>query len=444
MANALQRGTRPVKTLLKTYLETPQFRLLSVIFCRGLGALANLALVFLIAAASDVATAGKVLFLWSTAQFIGTLSRGGTDTILLRKYAQAIEMKDLGLANGILAQCVGLSVAIGTTFRTIAFLVVLMFPGAVAGVHVADAWIFLAALPFLAAGLTSAEALKAVGSVELAGFFQSGFLASVACVALLSVTSNSPLLLLSVSFLIGSLTIFIVNLALHVRRVKGCRRFTWVRWSEIKRSAWRIFMIELLRIGTLWIPMLAVSWSASPKQLGWFMIAMRLSMALNVIGAGVNALVASRVARLLARRDSDAILAGGKRIFSIALKLAPVACVFGFLISALAVNFMDSQYQGATLVFGAAFAGQSFRAAFGYIGVTMAILHFEHFTLRASILAFLIVAVLAPLLTLTSGAVGAASAVAIGILGQSVCNIFHWRRIEQAPNLLFQGPLGRA
>ena len=443
MANALQRGTRPVKTLLKTYLETPHFRLLSVIFCRGLGAIANLALVFLIAAASDVATAGKLLFLWSTAQFIGTLSRGGTDTILLRKYAQAIEMKDLGLANGILAQCVGLSVAIGTTFSTIAFLAVLVFPGAIAEVHVADAWIFLAALPFLAAGLTSAEALKAVGSVELAGFFQSGFLASVACVVLLSFTSNSPLLL-SVSFLIGSLTIFIVNLALHVRRVKGCRRFTWVRWSEIKRSAWRIFMIELLRIGTLWIPMLAVSWSASPKQLGWFMIAMRLSMALNVIGAGVNALVASRVARLLARRDSDAILAGGKRIFSIALKLAPVACVFGFLISALAVNFMDSQYQGATLVFGAAFAGQSFRAAFGYIGVTMAILHFEHFTLRASILAFLIVAVLAPLLTLTSGAVGAASAVAIGILGQSVCNIFHWRRIEQAPNLLFQGPLGRA
>ena len=350
-------------------------------------------------------------------------------------------MKDLGLANGILAQCVGLSVAIGTTFSTIAFLVVLMFPGAVAGVHVADAWIFLAALPFLAAGLSSAEALKAVGSVELAGYFQSGFLASVACVVLLSVPSNSPLLL-SVSFLIGSLTIFIVNLALHVRRVKGCRRFTWVRWSEIKRSAWRIFMIELLRIGTLWIPMLSVSWSASPKQLGWFMIAIRLSMALNVIGAGVNALVGSRVAKLLAQRNSDAILMGGKRIFSIASKLVPVACVFGFLISAVAVNYMDSQYQGATLVFGAAFAGQSFRAAFGYIGVTMAILHFEHFTLRASILGFVIVAVLAPLLTLSSGAVGAASAVAIGILGQSVCNIFHWRRIEQAPSLLFQGPLG--
>ena len=177
---------------------------------------------------------------------------------------------------------------------------------AVAEVHVADAWIFLAALPFLAAGLSSAETLKAVGSVELAGFFQSGFLASVACVALLSITSNSPLLL-SVSFLIGSLTIFIVNLALHVRRVKGCRRFTWVRWPEIKRSAWRIFMIELLRIGTLWIPMLSVSWAASPKQLGWFMIAIRLSMALNVIGAGVNALVGSRVARLLARRDTDAV-----------------------------------------------------------------------------------------------------------------------------------------
>ena len=442
MANELQRGTRPVKTLLRTYLETPHFRLLSVIFCRGLGAIANLALVFLIAAKSDVATAGKVLFLWSTAQFIGTLSRGGTDTILLRKYAQAIEMKDLGLANGILAQCIGLSLAIGTSFSTIAFLAVLVFPGAVAEVHVADAWIFLAALPFLAAGLSSAEVLKAVDSVELAGFFQSGFLASVACVALLSITSNSPLLL-SVSFLIGSLTIFIVNLALHVRRVKGCRRFTWVRWPEIKRSAWRIFMIELLRIGTLWIPMLSVSWAASPKQLGWFMIAIRLSMALNVIGAGVNALVGSRVARLLARRDTDAILVGGKRIFSIALKLAPVACVLGFLISALAVNFMDSQYQGATLVFGAAFAGQSFRAAFGYIGVTMSILHFEHFTLRASILGFLLVAILAPLLTLFSGAVGAASAVAIGILGQSVCNIFHWRRIEQAPSLLFQGPLGR-
>ena len=442
MANELQRGTRPVKTLLRTYLETPHFRLLSVIFCRGLGAIANLALVFLIAAKSDVATAGKVLFLWSTAQFIGTLSRGGTDTILLRKYAQAIEMKDLGLANGILAQCIGLSLAIGTSFSTIAFLAVLVFPRAVAEVHVADAWIFLAALPFLAAGLSSAEVLKAVDSVELAGFFQSGFLASVACVALLSITSNSPLLL-SVSFLIGSLTIFIVNLALHVRRVKGCRRFTWVRWPEIKRSAWRIFMIELLRIGTLWIPMLSVSWAASPKQLGWFMIAIRLSMALNVIGAGVNALVGSRVARLLARRDTDAILVGGKRIFSIALKLAPVACVLGFLISALAVNFMDSQYQGATLVFGAAFAGQSFRAAFGYIGVTMSILHFEHFTLRASILGFLLVAILAPLLTLFSGAVGAASAVAIGILGQSVCNIFHWRRIEQAPSLLFQGPLGR-
>ena len=427
---------------MKNFVETPHFRLFSVLFCRGLGALANLALVFLIAAKADVATAGKVLFLWSTAQFIGTLSRGGTDTILLRKYAQAIEMKDLGLANGILAQCIGLSLAIGTSFSTIAFLAVLVFPGAVAGVHVADAWIFLAALPFLAAGLSSAEVLKAVGSVELAGFFQSGFLASVACVALLSITSNSPLLL-SVSFLIGSLTIFIVNLALHVRRVKGCRRFTWVRWPEIKRSAWRIFMIELLRIGTLWIPMLSVSWAASPKQLGWFMIAIRLSMALNVIGAGVNALVGSRVARLLARRDTDAILVGGKRIFSIALKLAPVACVLGFLISALAVNFMDSQYQGATLVFGAAFAGQSFRAAFGYIGVTMSILHFEHFTLRASILGFLLVAILAPLLTLFSGAVGAASAVAIGILGQSVCNIFHWRRIEQAPSLLFQGPLGR-
>ena len=234
MANALQHGTRPVKTLLKTYLETPHFRLLSVIFCRGLGAIANLALVFLIAATSDVASAGKILFLWSTAQFIGTLSRGGTDTILLRKYAQAIETKDLGLANGILAQCVGLSVAIGTTFSTVAFLVVLVFPGAVAGVHVADAWIFLAALPFLAAGLSSAETLKAVGSVELAGFFQSGFLASVACVTLLSVTSISPLLL-SVSFLVASLIIFILNLALHVRRVKGCRRFTWVGWSEIKR-----------------------------------------------------------------------------------------------------------------------------------------------------------------------------------------------------------------
>ena len=442
MANELQRGTRPVKTLLKNFVETPHFRLLSVLFCRGLGAIANLALVFLIAAKSDVATAGKVLFLWSTAQFIGTLSRGGTDTILLRKYAQAIEMKDLGLANGILAQCIGLSLAIGTSFSTIAFLAVLVFPGAVAEVHVADAWIFLAALPFLAAGLSSAEVLKAVDSVELAGFFQSGFLASVACVALLSITSNSPLLL-SVSFLIGSLTIFIVNLALHVRRVKGCRRFTWVRWPEIKRSAWRIFMIELLRIGTLWIPMLSVSWAASPKQLGWFMIAIRLSMALNVIGAGVNALVGSRVARLLARRDSDAILVGGKRIFSIALKLAPVACVFGFLISALAVNFMDSQYQGATLVFGAAFAGQSFRAAFGYIGVTMSILHFEHFTLRASILGFLIVAILAFPLTFFSGAVGAAAALAIGILGQSMCNIFHWRRIEQAPSLLFQGPLGR-
>ena len=442
MANARQRGTRPARTLLKNFVETPHFRLFSVLFCRGLGAIANLALVFLIAAKSDVATAGKILFLWSTAQFIGTLSRGGTDTILLRKYAQAIEMKDLGLANGILAQCVGLSVAIGTTFSTIAFLVVLMFPGAVAGVHVADAWIFLAALPFLAAGLSSAEALKAVGSVELAGFFQSGFLSSVACVALLSVTSSSPLLL-SVSFLVASLIIFILNLALHVRRVKDCRRFTWVRWSEIKRSAWRIFMIELLRIGTMWIPMLSVSWSASPKHLGWFMIAMRLSMALNVVGAGVNALVGSRVARLLAQRDSDAILVGGKKLFSIASKLAPVACVFGFLISALAVNVMDSQYQGATLVFAAAFAGQSFRAAFGYIGVTMSILHFEHFTLRASILGFLIVAILAFPLTFFSGAVGAAAALAIGILGQSMCNIFHWRRIEQAPSLLFQGPLGR-
>ena len=427
---------------MKNFVETPHFRLFSVLFCRGLGAIANLALVFLIAAKSDVATAGKILFLWSTAQFIGTLSRGGTDTILLRKYAQAIEMKDLGLANGILAQCVGLSVAIGTTFSTIAFLVVLMFPGAVAGVHVADAWIFLAALPFLAAGLSSAEALKAVGSVELAGFFQSGFLSSVACVALLSVTSSSPLLL-SGSFLVASLIIFVFNLALHVRRIKGCRRFTWVQWSEIKRSAWRIFMIELLRIGTMWIPMLSVSWSASPKHLGWFMIAMRLSMALNVVGAGVNALVGSRVARLLAQRDSDAILVGGKKLFSIASKLAPVACVFGFLISALAVNVMDSQYQGATLVFAAAFAGQSFRAAFGYIGVTMSILHFEHFTLRASILGFLIVAILAFPLTFFSGAVGAAAALAIGILGQSMCNIFHWRRIEQAPSLLFQGPLGR-
>ena len=292
MANVLQRGTRPVKTLLKTYLETPQFRLFSVLFCRGLGAIANLSLVVLIAAKSDVATAGKLLFLWSTAQFIGTLARGGTDTILLRKYAQAIEMKDLGLANGILTQCVGLSVALGAIVSTIAFLVVLVFPGAVAGVHVADAWIFLAALPFLAAGLSSAETLKAVGSVELAGFFQSGFLASVACVTLLSVTSISPLLL-SVSFLVASLIIFILNLALHVRRVKGCRRFTWVGWSEIKRSAWRIFMIELLRIGTVWIPMLSVSWSTSPKQLGWFMIAIRLSLALNVIGAGVNALVGS-------------------------------------------------------------------------------------------------------------------------------------------------------
>jgi len=103
---------------------------------------------------------------------------------------------------------------------------------------------------------------------------------------------------------------------------------------------------------------------------------------------------------------------------------------------------MDSQYQGATLVFAAAFAGQSFRAAFGYIGVTMAILHFEHFTLRASILGFFIVAVLAPPLTLFCGAVGAASAVAIGILGQSICNIFHWRRIEQTPSLLFQESLG--
>ena len=427
---------------MKTLLETPHFRLLSVLFCRGLGAIANLGLVFLIAAKSaDVGTAGKILFLWSTAQFIGTLSRGGTDTILLRKYAQAIEMKDLGLANGILAQCVGLSVAIGTTFSTIAFLAVLVFPGAVAEVHVADAWIFLVALPFLAAGLSSAEALKAVGSVELAGFFQSGFLATVACVALLSITSNSPLLL-SVSFLIGSLTILVFNLALHVRRVKDCRRFTWVRWSEIKRSAWRIFMVELLRIGTMWIPMLSVSWWASPKQLGWFMIAIRLSMALNVVGAGVNALVASRVATLLARRDSDAILAGAKRIFSIASKLVPVACVLGFLISALAVNVMDSQYQGATLVFAAAFAGQSFRAAFGYIAVTMSILHFEHFTLRASILGFLIVAILAFPLTFFSGAVGAAAALAIGILGQSMCNIFHWRRIEQAPSLLFQGPLG--
>ena len=116
MVNARQRGTRPARTLLKNFVETPHFRLFSVLFCRGLGAIANLALVFLIAAKSDVATAGKILFLWSTAQFIGTLSRGGTDTILLRKYAQAIEMKDLGLANGILAQCVGLSVAIGTTF----------------------------------------------------------------------------------------------------------------------------------------------------------------------------------------------------------------------------------------------------------------------------------------------------------------------------------------
>jgi len=426
---------------LKNLVEKPHFRLLSVLFCRGLGAIANLALVFLIAGNSDVATAGKILFLWSTAQFIGTLSRGGTDTILLRKYAQAIEMKDLGLANGILAQCVGLSVAIGTTFSTIAFLAVLILPGTFAGVHVSDAWIFLVALPFLAAGLSSAEALKAVGSVELAGFFQSGFLSSVACVALLSVASNS-LLLLSVSFLIGSLTILIFNLALHVRRVKDCWSFTWVGWSEIKRSAWRIFMIELLRIGTLWIPMLSVSWSASPKQLGWFMIAIRLSMALNVVGAGVNALVGSRVARLLARQDSDAILVGGKKLFSIASKLAPVACVFGFIISALAVNVMDSQYQGATMVFAAAFAGQSFRAAFGYIGVTMAILRFEHFTLRASILGFLIVVVLAPPLTLVSGAVGAASAVAIGILGQSMCNIFHWRKIEQAPNLLFQGPFG--
>ena len=173
------------------------------------------------------------------------------------------------------------------------------------------------------------------------------------------------------------------------------------------------------------------------------MIAIRLSMALNVVGAGVNALVASRVATLLARRDSDAILAGAKRIFSIASKLVPVACVLGFLISALAVNVMDSQYQGATLVFAAAFAGQSFRAAFGYIAVTMSILHFEHFTLRASILGFLIVALLAFPLTFFSGAVGAAAALAIGILGQSMCNIFHWRRIEQAPSLLFQGPLGR-
>ena len=442
MVNVRQRGTRPVKTLLKTYLETPQFRLFSVLFCRGLGAIANLSLVVLIAAKSDVATAGKLLFLWSTAQFIGTLARGGTDTILLRKYAQAIEMKDLGLANGILTQCVGLSVALGAIVSTIAFLVVLVFPGAVAGVHVADAWIFLAALPFLAAGLSSAETLKAVGSVELAGFFQSGFLASVACVTLLSVTSISPLLL-SVSFLVASLIIFILNLALHVRRVKGCSRFTWVGWSEIKRSAWRIFMIELLRIGTVWIPMLSVSWSTSPKQLGWFMIAIRLSLALNVVGAGVNALVGSRVAKLLAQRNSDAILAGGKKLFSIASKLAPVACVLGFLISALAVNVMDSQYHGASMVFAAAFAGQSFRAAFGYIGVTMSILHFEHFTLRASILAFLIVAVLAFPLTLFCGAVGAAVALALGILGQSICNILHWRRIEQSPSLLFQGPLGR-
>ena len=145
----------------------PGSRFLSVIFARALGAVANLGLVLLIAAKDDVDQAGAILFLWSSAQFLGTLSRGGTDTVLLRQYSNALELKNFGLANGLLTQCVGLSLVVGTIFSVAAWAVLCCLPESVAGGYRNEAWLFLVATPLLAAGLSAAETLKAVGAVEL-------------------------------------------------------------------------------------------------------------------------------------------------------------------------------------------------------------------------------------------------------------------------------------
>ena len=383
----------------------------------------NFALVIIVGRLYGPARAGEILFCWTGAAFLSTLSRCGCDVFVLRSYSYGLQQDRIALRKGTFVQGTVITMLSGSLFSAIVWGVCtlwlpesfeewwLLLPG------------FLIFVPISGTAQTVAEFWKARGSVEYAGFLQTGLVSSVVCAGLLFGAPEIRTLgilfciasVIQLSFsMIPLLSDFLVSSEYEFPSLRSLMASSLPQWGS-----------EWLRIGTQWWPQFVLSFIVSAADLGIFLMAARLSLVLNVVTIALSSVIASRVARMLAsehQRELSEMVQKYTRFGFLAMPVAFVAVAGASPMYGWAVG---EGFASGLTIFLILMFGQIVRACFGFHSVILALTGHERAVFGSSVVGTATMFLLSPV-CLWMGCTGGALISSIGLCLTTVL----WARVS--------------
>jgi O-antigen/teichoic acid export membrane protein len=383
-------------------------------------ATASLAVLALTRSSSD-SDFGAFATIQSTVILIAALSPVGTDRLLTRTIAASTRLGLFGEAAGLLRYAQTLSVIVAAALGLLAL--VLLGPQLSArGVPDLAIQVGLVPLPFMVLSAVRQGALLGLGRTGAALIPDYVIRTSVLLVLIagaIGITAGHlntlAMILADLGALLVAFFVLWVAFRLYSPVLAAVRQPTY-RISAWLRSGLQVEATVLGGVAISNMPVLALGLSRGPAAAAQFAVAFRLAALAGTALVAVNAVIAPEVASRWASHDLAGIraLATKATVFSMCFALPITAAYLVFGPEALAL--FGAAYRGDQGPLILLSAAQVVNVVLGPVGMLLIMTGHERDAAKGNVVALLVVAACAPVLTVTNGVIGAAVSSALAVL----------------------------
>jgi O-antigen/teichoic acid export membrane protein len=345
---------KPMSKYLPFHLQMNRIiRLAGVAALRGGGALIELIFSVTTAKLLGLSESGKFFVVLATVLVGSALGRGGYDISIVRQLATEMEVGSSDkLAGLILFGLVKvLIVSVAVTIILIALATVPFFDKALIG-ESRPAFIACAlSIPALSSVYFLSESLKGLGQVNVGQFFYGWPVYGFALMLSLSTSPDSAgsasLVFLAASW--AALLCNVVAVFLYVRQYG--LNISAASETIMRKGGFDLFAIRPITLLTNWMPIWIINFTIGSAAAGAYALANRVAAALLLVSISVEAHMAPKVARLLARGDNQNAI---RELHLACAVSGALTVLFAVGVSIFAADFMlavgDEFYDQASFV----------------------------------------------------------------------------------------------
>ncbi len=287
-------ATAPAKRLGKRILRV---RLVLTIAARVFGVAFTALFVFILSRSLGPSDAGAIMLTWASATYTTSLCRLGLHRKLLRLVSINRDTSDRVAIRGFVLQVFAITAFASLTVSGFIFLfrdvLLRMFDENINSQALTT--LLAISIPCLTASQMSEELLKGRGFTEFASFLQTGFAASIAVFIFLfsGMTFECAVLALKLT----SITMLLLSAVIVVSLFGRGSGWKTLPVREIASGALQNWLFDVMRVGVLWLPYLALGAFSTSAQVGFYAAAERVARTVNIAFVAISNVVSPEFAR---------------------------------------------------------------------------------------------------------------------------------------------------